>query len=61
MGIWLKVDQDCTLQVRGTLPGETVVTLYPGWNMMGSFDDNQLPEAVDRVGYFDSTQEYNVS
>jgi len=33
-GLWLKVTQDCVLQVRGAVPSSRSVTLGEGWNLV---------------------------
>ncbi|MFO7792019.1 MAG: hypothetical protein R6W73_03445 [Candidatus Saliniplasma sp.] len=65
MGIWIKVTDNVTLTFLGYPAGNTTFTLQPGWNLVGypsstpSVED--MPEEVTKVGYFDSSQEYNLS
>lgn len=65
MGMWLRVTEDVTLYVEGTVPETTDITLYPGWNLVGVPDptpgNHDLPTEVTRVGYFDASQDYNVA
>ncbi len=65
MGIWLKVTEDVTLSLVGDIPEDTDITLYPGWNMVGSPSasegNHELPSEITRVGYFDPTDEYNLA
>ncbi len=65
MGIWIQMDEDATLTVEGVEPTKTDITLYPGWNMVGIPAENAgnhgLPEEVDRIAYFDASDEYNLA
>ncbi len=64
MGIWIRVTQDVTLTVLGSIPESTDITLQPGWNMVGlpsnSPGNHDLPMEVTRIGYFDTSNEYNI-
>ncbi len=64
-GIWIKMVVDDVLVIEGTPPTSTYVELNTGWNMMG-FPMNHnntggLPYEVDKVGYFDVSQPYNIA
>ncbi len=65
MGVWIRMNADDTLTVEGTEPTSTDITLNPGWNMVGlpseSTGNHGLPAEVDKVGYFDSSAEYNIA
>ncbi len=65
MGVWIRMTEDATLTVEGYVPGSTDITLYPGWNMVGlpsaRAGNHGLPTKVNRIGYFDTVQEYNVA
>lgn len=65
MGVWIRVLEDVTLTVFGSIPESTEITLCPGWNMVGLPSDSagyhSLPEEVTRIGYFDATEEYNIA
>jgi len=64
MGLWIRMIDDDMLTVQGSEPGETTLTLAPGWNMVGlpsSTDGNHdLPAEVTTVGRFDASEEYNI-
>lgn len=64
MGFWIKMNRADTLMVEGSTPSSWVITLYPGWNMVGipatSSGNHGLPEEVSRIGYFDPMDEYNM-
>ncbi len=64
MGIWIRMNENATLVVVGTIPVSTDITLYPGWNMVGlpssAADNHGLPAVVTKVGYFHSSAEYNL-
>ncbi|MFW6305293.1 MAG: hypothetical protein ACOC1V_05905, partial [Candidatus Saliniplasma sp.] len=65
MGFWIKVNDNVTLTFLGYPPGNTTLTLQPGWNMVGypssteSVED--VPNEVTKVGYFDAAQDNNVA
>lgn len=42
MGFWINITEESNLTVAGAVPSETVIRLYPGWNMVGFplFDEN---------------------
>ncbi len=65
MGLWIRMTTSDTLTIAGTLPASTEITLYPGWTMVGlpspSAGNHGLPGAINRVGYFDATAEYNLA
>ncbi len=65
MGVWIRMNTDDTLTVEGYVPGETTITLQPGWNMVGlpssSSGNHNLPAEVSRIGYFDGSEEYNLA
>lgn len=65
MGIWIRVTADVVLTIEGTQPGNTSITLRPGWNMVGmpssTAGNHGLPSEVTLIGYFDATQGYNVA
>ncbi len=64
-GIWIYMDTADTLTIKGANLPSTTIELMPGWNMVGypsSINGNNgLPEAVDKVGYFNFSQKYNLS
>lgn len=64
-GIWIRMTEDDTLTVEGYAPETTLITLYPGWNMVGlpseSEGNHDLPDEVTVIGYFDHTQTYNIA
>ena len=66
-GFWIRMTKEANLTVYGYAPeiGSTALVLEPGWNMVGYpslFEsNNNLPEEVDRIGYFDETEEYNLA
>ncbi len=65
IGIWIRMNEDVTLNVPGTVPENTEITLYPGWNMIGvpteSAGNHGLPAEVEKIGYFDASAEYNLA
>ena len=65
MGIWIRMTGNATLTVEGYAPTSTDITLYPGWNIVGlpsnSPGNHDLPAEVTRIGYFDSSDEYNIA
>ncbi len=65
MGIWIHMATDDTLTIIGTAPVSTDITLHPGWTMVGlpseSTGNHGLPGAIDKIGYFDGTQTYNLA
>ncbi len=65
MGIWIHMTTSDTLTVVGTLPDSTTIILNPGWNMVGypsgTAGNNGLPEEVDKIGYFDGNNPYNLA
>ncbi len=65
MGIWIRMTTSDTLTVEGAQPTSTDITLNPGWNMVGlpseTSGNHGLPGEVDVVGYFDSSQTYNLA
>jgi len=62
VGIWLEVEHEVSLQVVGNQPSETVIDLYPGWNMVGyPGSGNTLPPEVDKIGVYDASAEYLIS
>ncbi len=66
-GFWIRMTEDANLTIYGYAPEEhtTTLVLEPGWNMVGypsiSEGNNNLPEEVDIIGYFDETEEYNLA
>ncbi len=64
MGVWIQMNSDVTLTVSGIVPVSTDITLQPGWNMVGlpseSSGNHGLPGEVDRIGYFEASDEYNL-
>jgi len=65
MGVWIRMLEDDTLTVEGSAPVTTTIELHPGWNMIGLAvgipGDHGLPEEVDKVGYYDALQDYNIA
>lgn len=65
MGIWIHMNESDTLTIEGTVPTSTEITLQPGWNMVGypseTAGNNGLPTEVTKVGYFNSSSEYNLN
>ncbi|MFO8109579.1 MAG: S8 family serine peptidase [Thermoplasmata archaeon] len=65
MGVWIRVTEDNTLTVEGYAPETTLITLYPGWNMVGvpseSGGNHGLPGEVTVIGYFDSSQPNDIA
>ncbi len=65
MGVWIRMVTSDTLTVVGTAPATITITLYPGWNMVGlpasASGNHGLPGDVDKIGYFDATQTYNLA
>ncbi len=65
MGIWIRMTVNDTLNVNGTTPTSTDITLYPGWNMVGlpssTSGNHGLPADVSRIGYFNATATYNLA
>ncbi|MFO8109963.1 MAG: S8 family serine peptidase [Thermoplasmata archaeon] len=64
MGIWIRLTEDSTLTVEGSIPTQTTITLYPGWNMVGlpsaQGGIHDIPSEVSRVGRFDAAAENNI-
>ena len=64
MGLWIQVTADTQLEVQGTAPESTDITLHPGWNMVGLPSDTPgnhgLPGQVSVVGHFSADAEYNM-
>ncbi len=65
MGIWIRMTDNAILTIRGIEPASTDITLYPGWNMVGYpsniTGNNNLPNEVSIIGYFDADMEYNIA
>ncbi len=65
MGIWIHMTTTDTLTIEGHLPGSTDLTLYPGWTMVSlpssGSGNHGLPGAIDVIGYFDTSQTYNLA
>ncbi len=65
MGIWIRMTTGDTLTIEGSPPASTDITLYSGWTMVGlpseTAGNHGLPGEVDRVGYFDDSQTYNLA
>jgi len=65
MGLWIRMTQNDTLTIEGTVPISTDIVLEPGWNMVGYpstiTGNNDLPVEVSKLGYFDAQQEYNIA
>ena len=65
MGVWIQMNSDATLVVFGEAPVSTDIILHPGWNMVGlpseSSGNHGLPGEVDRIGYFDPSDVYNLA
>ncbi len=64
MGLWIRMNEDDTLTIEGTVPESTTITLEPGWNMVGlpseTSGNHDLPAEVTTVGRFDASDAYNV-
>ncbi len=63
MGIWIKMNNEDTLVIKGTEPVETRIDLYPGWNMVGypSHEPGEgLPTEIDKIGYFSPGEPYHI-
>ncbi len=64
-GLWIQMSSHDTLVVRGEKPDTTNITLKPGWNMVGYPSGNasqeDLPDQVTKVGYFNGSREYNLA
>lgn len=66
MGIWIYMNTENDLTVRGTKPYRSWITLEPGWNMVGypseidRIADYTLPEEIIKVGVFNESREYNI-
>ncbi len=65
MGLWIRMTTDDTLTITGSAPSSTDITLNPGWTMVGlpseTAGNQGLPSEVDKVGYSDSSAEYNIA
>jgi len=65
IGLWIKMSSNDTFVVRGGKLDTTNITLKPGWNMVGYPSDNasqeELPDQVTKVGYFNSSCKYNLA
>ncbi len=65
MGLWIHMVSEDTLTIHGFVPTNTEIYLHPGWNMVGmpseTSGNHGIPDQVTRVGYFDSTSEYNLN
>lgn len=65
MDFWIKVTDKVTLTFLGYPPGNTTLTFQPGWTMVSYPSSTALvediPDEVTKVGYFDASQEYNLS
>ncbi|MFO7992210.1 MAG: metallophosphoesterase [Thermoplasmata archaeon] len=65
MGIWIHMTENSNLAVTGDEPISADIILNPGWNMVGYpssiSSNNGLPTEVDKVGYFESSAEYNLA
>ncbi|MBS3817342.1 MAG: S8 family serine peptidase [Candidatus Thermoplasmatota archaeon] len=65
-GYWIQMSQNDTLTVKGTYPSSTIITLDPGWNMVGypadsnTTADSTLPQEVTKIGTFKGTKKYDV-
>ena len=66
MGVWIQINNNATLTVKGTAPTDTTISLEQGWNMVSYpsstvGDGMELPIEVVKVGYFNASQEYNLA
>ncbi len=65
MGVWIRMTTNDVLMIEGYTPMSTDIILRPGWNMVGfpssTAGNHELPYEVDRVGYFDASNGYNVA
>lgn len=64
-GLWIHMTVDDELSVEGTIPADTDITLYPGWNMV-SYPSNtpgnsNIPAEVTKIGYMDRAQAYDIT
>ena len=64
VGVWIHMTSDDTLQVEGTVPSSTDISLAPGWNMV-SYPSNEeetggVPSEINKVGYFHDSAEYDI-
>ncbi|MFO7992143.1 MAG: M14 family zinc carboxypeptidase [Thermoplasmata archaeon] len=64
-GIWIHMTTGDTLDIEGFRPTKTRIILTPGWNMVGisssSSGNLNLPTDVDKIGYYDSGDIYNLA
>ncbi|MFO8110711.1 MAG: hypothetical protein R6U17_09390 [Thermoplasmata archaeon] len=64
MGIWIRMTENDTLTIKGSIPARTSITLEPGWNMISipssEAGNHNIPAEITRVGYFQSSAEYNI-
>ncbi len=62
MGMWIYMNKEDNLTVRGTKPYRSWITLEPGWNMVGfpsaEAGNNGLPVEVNKIGYFNASATY---
>lgn len=66
VGIWIHVDNSDQLTIEGyELSDNCTLIIKPGWNMVGYpsniTGNNNLPSAVDKIGYFDSNSPYDLA
>lgn len=69
MGFWIHVTEPCTLNVTGTVPTFTNITLFAGWNLVGypSMTGRNITDALAGTGYdkpvegFNATSPYLIS
>ncbi len=62
MGMWIYMNTEDNLTVRGTKPYRSWIKLEPGWNMIGfpsaEAGNNGLPVEVNKIGYFNASATY---
>ncbi len=69
MGFWIHVTEPCTLNVTGSVPTFTNITLFAGWNLAGypSMTGRNITDALAGTGYdrpvegFNATSPYLIS
>ncbi len=65
MGVWIRMIEYDVLTIQGNAPNSTDISLVPGWNMAGypsaTAGNSDLPVEVDKIGYFQASEEYNLA
>ena len=56
MGLWVNVTEDSNLTVAGTVPAQTTIHLYEGWNLVSLPSFNTPYSVADLKAEIDATR-----